>query len=73
MKINHDVQFMKCRAYTERCELMARQKQEHFAKRREWEKRNPGKEYPESLEQGAKEKAPSVLLCDVESIFKDYI
>ena len=73
MKINHDGQFMKYRAYADRCELMDRQKLEHFEKRREWEKKNPGKDYTHALEQGQKEKAPFAMLCDVESIFKEYI
>lgn len=46
MRINHDVQFQKYSEYAERCERMERQKEEHFKKRREWEKKNPNKEYP---------------------------
>ena len=73
MKINHDVQFQKYSEYAERCERMERQKEEHFRKRREWEKKNPNKEYPQSLELGKKEKAPMALLCDVESILNAYM
>lgn len=73
MKINHDVQFRKYSEYADRCERIERQKEEHFRKRREWEKKNPGKEYPDQLELGKKEKAPFTLLCDEDAIFSVYI
>jgi hypothetical protein len=51
---------------------MDRQKQEYFAKRRDWEKKNPGKEYPSSLDQAPREKAPMTLLCQYEPIYMEY-
>jgi hypothetical protein len=38
---------------------------QHFAKRRDFEKKNPGKEYPHVLDLGPKEKAPMTLSCEV--------
>jgi hypothetical protein len=73
MYINHDTQFQEFKSYKQKCEVIEKQKMDHFAKRKEWEKKNQNKEYPYSFEQEPLKKAPVSLLCEVQDIFNAYV